>query len=261
MDKKKVSPIKDKPLRLPAQSLTEEREAIFDDKIQPWLLWATFVVLLAGLEWYRYFLPVSPSPKLLSAIAAVSVAFVAWKIIRLRPKLRHLRQAIEGERVVGQFLERLREQGYVIFHDVVAPGFNIDHVLVGPAGIFSVETKTWSKASGSNAKIVYDGQRLLCGPHEPDRDPIAQCKAQANWLKSVITESTGRKAEVFPVLLFPGWYTEQAPETKRTLWVLEPKSLPAFLQREPARLSPEDCKLFAFHLSRFIRSVGRASAA
>jgi hypothetical protein len=203
MDKKKVSPIKDKPLRLPAQSLAEERQALLDDKLQPWLLWTLMVVLLAGLEWYRYFIPVAPSPKLVSVVAAASIAFVAWKIFRLLPKLRQLRLAIEGERVVGQFLERLRERGYVVFHDVVAPGFNIDHVLVGPAGIFSIETKTWSKASGSNAKIVYDGQRLLCGPHEPDRDPITQCKAQANWLKSVITESTGRKADVFPVLLFP----------------------------------------------------------
>jgi hypothetical protein len=33
--------------------------------------------------------------------------------------------------------------------------------------------------------------------------------------------------------------------------------LPAFLEREPTRLPPEDRKLAEFHLSRFIRSGER----
>ena len=42
MNKPLASPIKDKPLRLPAQSLMEERQRIWDDKLEPWLLAAVF---------------------------------------------------------------------------------------------------------------------------------------------------------------------------------------------------------------------------
>jgi hypothetical protein len=61
--------------------------------------------------------------------------------------MRTLRQGIEGEKAVGQFLERLREQRYQVFHDLVGDGFNVDHVLIGPAGVFTIETKTSSPST------------------------------------------------------------------------------------------------------------------
>jgi hypothetical protein len=44
--------------------------------------------------------------------------------------------AKDGEKAVGEFLERFREKGYRIFHDIVGGDFNIDHVLIGPSGIY-----------------------------------------------------------------------------------------------------------------------------
>lgn len=39
-------------------------------------------------------------------------------------------------------INQLMRQGFTTFHDVPAePGFNIDHVIVGPTGVFAVETK------------------------------------------------------------------------------------------------------------------------
>ena len=80
------------------------------------------------------------------------------------------------------------------FHDVVGLGFNVDHVIVGPAGVFTVETKTWSKPAKGDAKVVFDGERVRINGFEPDRNPIVQAKAQARWLKEVLAESTGMKA-------------------------------------------------------------------
>ena len=191
-----------------------------------------------------------------SLAAAVMVLFAAWRVFRLRPKLRALRLGIDGEKAVGQFLERLRDRGYQVFHDVVAPGFNIDHVLVGSAGIFAGETKTWSKPLHADARIKVEGDRLLVAGKEPDRNPIVQARAQAAWLKTLLAESTGRTHDVFPVVLFPGWFVEPS-QGARPVWVLEPKALPAFLEREPVRLSTEEASLAAFHLSRLIRSAER----
>ena len=250
------SPLKDKPLRLPGQSLEEERLSLWDDKIEMPLLMALFYVLLAGLEWWRYFSDMKPHPIIFSLMAAGGAAFAAWRFFRFRPRMRSLRLGIDGEKAVGQFLERLRDRGYHVFHDVVAPGFNVDHVLVGSAGVFAVETKTWSKPLYTDARIKVEGDRLLVAGQEPDRNPIVQARAQAAWLKTLLAESTGRAHDVFPVVLFPGWFVEPS-QGPRPVWVLEPKALPAFLEREPVRLSTEEASLAAFHLSRFIRSAER----
>jgi Nuclease-related domain len=251
------SPIKDKPLRLPGQSLMEERDAIWNDKLGPWALVAAFFVVLAGWEWFRYFHPVQPNPILVSACALVALAFAAWRLLRLRPHMRALRQGIEGEKAVGQFLERLREQGYQVFHDLVGEGFNVDHVLIGPAGVFTIETKTWSKPQRGDARIAYDGNTLTAAGRVPDRDPLAQAMAQAHWLRGLLFESTGHRVAVQPVVVFPGWFVEAAPGAQRSVWVMEPKGLPAFLNNAPQCLTAEQVKLSAYHLARHVRSVER----
>ena len=46
--------------------------------------------------------------------------------------------------------------------------FNIDHVVVGPTGVFSIETKHWKKPAGPDHRIFYDGRRILVDGHAPE---------------------------------------------------------------------------------------------
>lgn len=257
MNLKTRSPLKDKPLRLPGQSLAEERESLVEDAVGQPMMFALFFVLIAALEWWRVYTNMKPNPIVFSGAALVAVTYAAYRFKRAMPKLRNLRQAIEGERAVGQFLERLREQGFHVFHDVVGTGFNVDHVLIGQAGIFTIETKTWSKPISGNAQLAFDGDTIRIGGFEPDRDPVLQAKAQASWLAALLLESTGKKVAVRPVIVFPGWFVVNSTGSFRDIWVLEPKALPTFLNNEPARLTPEDVKLASYHLSRLIRSGER----
>lgn len=251
------SPLKDMPLRLPGQGLQEQRQALIEDKLEPWLLWALFACLLAALEWWRAWSAAPPAPWLYSGFAAVSCALAAWRFVRMRPRLRALRLGMQGERAVGQFLDRLRARGYQVLHDVQGDGFNLDHVCIGPEGVFSIETKTWSKPVRGDARIHYDGSRLTIQGKAPDRDPIAQARAQAAWLARLLNESSGRTVRVRPVVVFPGWFVEADAGAHREVWVLEPKALPAFLEREAPCLAPEDVKLLAFHLARVVRADER----
>jgi hypothetical protein len=210
--------------------------------------------MLAAMEWVRDLLAASPSPWVYTVVAAGAMVFALWRRRQLIVEVRKLRLAMDGEKVVGQYLESLRERGYHVFHDLIGTGFNIDHVLIGPAGVFTVETKTWSKPAKGEAKIRFDGRSILRGTYKPDRDPIIQASAQSGWLRELLKESTGREFPVWPVIVFPGWFIEKTGESKKPLWVLEPKALPGFLAKEPARMSPEDVKLATYHLSRHIRS-------
>jgi hypothetical protein len=251
------SPIKDKPLRLPGQSLMEERRRLFEDKIEPWLLVSLMLAGVAALEWWRHFRPSPPAPWLFTAAALVPLCVGAWRLWKLRPVLRQLRQGEEGEQAVGQYLERLREQGYQVFHDIPCDGFNIDHVCIGPAGLFTIETKTWSKPVRGDARVRWDGKQLTVDGFTPERDPVAQAQGQSRWLSRLIDDSTGRRVPVQAVLVFPGWFVETSPGGQQAVWVMEPKGLPTFLHHEPQRLRPEDVKLCAFHLSRYVRGRQR----
>jgi hypothetical protein len=251
------SPIKDRPLRLPGQSVSEEQEELIEDAIAAPMLLALFMAILAGLEWWRQYTAMKPSPILFSIAALLVACYAALRIWRARPRLKNLRQALAGERVVGQFLERLREKGIHVFHDLVGDGFNVDHVLIGPSGIFTIETKTWSKPISGNPQIFFNGETIQIGGLSPERDPIIQAKAQASWLRSLLLESTGKRFEVHPVVVFPGWFITGTAGASKEVWVLEPKALPSFLDHEPTRLEAEDVKLASFHLSRFIRSGER----
>jgi hypothetical protein len=246
------SPLKDLPLRLPGQSLEEERRAILEDKLEPWLLTAMLFVVLAAFEWWRFLRDVHLNPILFSLVAGLAVLLAAWRVMRWRPQLKALRLGIQGEKVVGQYLEQLRSAGYAVFHDVIAEGFNVDHVLIGPAGVFVIETKTWNKPS-SDAEVHFDGEQLKVGNFAPDRDPVKQSQATARWLTSELLRSTGKDLAVWPVVLFPGWFVRQSDTSLQRCWVLEPKALPSFLSRVPERMSREDIRLASYHLSRIVR--------
>lgn len=75
-----------------------------------------------------------------------------------------LRLAYLAETAVGQELNQLMLKGYHVYHDFPAEKFNIDHIVVGPAGIFAIETEARTKKSNphgkTNAEILHDGKSL-----------------------------------------------------------------------------------------------------
>ena len=251
----KKSPLDDPPLRNPGQSIGEEIQRRFDDDWMPFFLASLVCVVYAIFEWWRYFHPIPPNPWVPTAMAVILVAYSAIRLAGLRPTIRNLRLGMEGEKTVGQSLEELRANGAIVFHDVVAKEFNVDHIVVSTKGICVVETKTRSKPNGRRATVKYDGEKVLVDGKAPSRDPVQQVKAISSWVQDLICESTGKSFPVRPVVLFPGWYVETINSAAhRNVWVLNPKNLPSFMQHEKVDIPPEDVKLVAFHLSRYIRT-------
>jgi len=130
-------------------------------------------------------------------------------------------------------------------------GFNIDHVLIGPSGVFAIETKTRSKRSG-NAKVRYDGNRVIVDGWEPDRDPVAQARACASRLREILLEHSGKAVFVRPVVIFPNWFVE-GPNRKVETWVLNENAFLKFLEREPNVLETSESFQLAAALGRYVR--------
>jgi hypothetical protein len=249
------SPLKDPPLRNPGESLGEEIQRVLDEDWMPYFLTTLLFCVFTALEWLRYFGTYPSSPWPVTAISALLMGYTAIRMIRMRPNIRNLKLGMEGEKVVGQSLEELRTNGAIVFHDICAKDFNVDHVVVSSQGIFVIETKTCSKPKGRAATVRYDGAKVLVNGKAPDRDPVNQIRAISAWVQELVKESTGKSFPVRPVVLFPGWYVEtENAHVQDKVWVLNPKCLLSFIQHEKVDLPPEDVKLIAFHLSRYIRS-------
>lgn len=126
--------------------------------------------------------------------------------------------------------------------------------MISEKGIYVVETKTWSKPTATS-KIYFDRESISIDQHNPNKDVLNQVKAEANWLKNVMKESTGKHIPVKPVIVFPGWYIEASASSKQSdIWVLNPKALPTFIGNAPQTLSREEMMLISFSISRYIRA-------
>jgi hypothetical protein len=246
------SPLEQPALRTPGQSLDEQRFEMGLDAILVPALVAIYLTVFWLFDLWRSYRDTPPTPWLTGTFAAAAVAFAVWKIRRTLPVIRRLRLAREGERAVGQGLEDLRKAGYAVYHDILGDGFNVDHVVVGAAGLFTIETKTWGKPPG-DARITVDGDSILVAGLQPLRDPIPQARAQAAWIASALKKSTARDFPVFPVVVFPGWWVEVKTKPKRH-WVINDKMLSAFLAKEPIRLTIDEQAMAKSHLEAFIRS-------
>ncbi|MGI8792209.1 MAG: nuclease-related domain-containing protein, partial [Acidimicrobiales bacterium] len=77
------------------------------------------------------------------------------------------RRGAEGERRTAQLLAPLRNLGWTVLHDRRIPGStaNVDHLVVGPSGIWVVDSKFWQ----GRVKVLGDG-RLWYGRRCLDDD-------------------------------------------------------------------------------------------
>lgn len=250
--KTKRSPLKEKPLHNPGESIEQEMCRLLDDELWPVVVCTMFLLVIAGLEWVRKYHDVPPQPALISIMAILAIGYCVRKFVSVRRRFRHLNLGLQGEKTVGQYLEQLREKGYRVFHDIIGKGFNIDHVVLSTTGVYVIETKTFSKPAKGVVSAYFDGEKILVDGALPDRNAVEQVRALSSWLQNMLIETTSRKFPVRGVVLLPGWYVNRA-KRKSDVWVLNPKALPSFMDNEPTTLKEEDVALIASRISMYMQ--------
>ena len=247
----KKSPLEDKPLHYPGQSLDEKLDHIKKD-MQPFVILPLLLVGIAVLECWRWFTHSPPQPIAATVVAVVVAGYCIRRLLKLRKLHDNYQLGRDGERQVGQAFEELRKEGCSVFHDIVGKDFNVDHVIVSQRGIFAIETKTYRKR-GEKPKITFDGEKILKNGKSITPNPLEQATRNASWLEQMLLASTGKRFAVRPVVVFPDWFVNPSPKGTAA-WVLNPKVLPAFIRYEPVTISEDDLHLIVFHLSRYIRA-------
>jgi len=252
--KKRRSPFKDKFLRSPGEWLRGQLDDANTD-LNVYL----FSAFIAPLMFYSsiltqaYFSGKTLSLSLILISISGAAAFEAYFVIRLVlifNRRRKLRLGYEGELAVGQELNQLLRDGCYVYHDFPADQFNIDHVVVGPEGVYAVETKARQKpttGSGrSDARVIYDGQKL----HFPDwteTKPLEQAYNGAQWLSKWLNSAVGDPIYVQPVIALPGWFVERT--SSNGVQVINPKQFRSILK------SSKDKKLDEKLISRIVHQI------
>ncbi|MBR7180414.1 MAG: NERD domain-containing protein [Kiritimatiellae bacterium] len=129
-----------------------------------------------------------------SALFAVSVAATGAALFGALHRIESYFKGARGEERVSGILKTLPD-GYHVFNDFVAMGTHVDHVVVGPPGVFSVETKNWQ------GEVTVDDGYVLVDGSLPTRQPVAQAVKEAALVKSAL-KRLGWDGDVTPVLAF-----------------------------------------------------------
>lgn len=233
-----------------------------------WLFFAALApagVLVLGLQ----IMLILPDPLKITAFGVSVLGFIAAFYYSARWYSRRMQSSFNrylgyfGERIVAEHLEPLKQQGWRIFHDV--PGqsngtkFNIDHIAVGPNGVFVIETKTRRKGGArpgfDDHKVYFDG-RALVWPWGEDNHGLEQAERNAAWLKDTIKAELGENVFVTPFLTLPGWWVENKPSRdSRLCRVVNSKGLAKFLPNGPATLGQKQIDAIAAKLEARCRDV------
>ena len=166
------------------------------------------LALYAALLSYVHFLQLDLSWMDTAYFAAISAGFMLYganKIKRLKNRNRRLYTIYEGQVIVAQEVNRLIPDGHRVYHDFPTDRFHIDHIIVGPNGVFAVTTKVLPKPGRFRDKVLtLDGEHVLLGKLR-DEQTLPYAAFQASWLAKWILTATGEALTVHPVLTVPGW--------------------------------------------------------
>ncbi|WP_328438542.1 NERD domain-containing protein [Streptomyces sp. NBC_00444] len=188
----------------------------------------------------------SPGTLLQSQVTATSAGLMTRAVARVlgRPTAGDSwRRGMTGERRVGAELERLRRHGWRVLHSIPLPrDVDLDHLLIGPGGVFSVNTKHHLR------KTVWVGDDAVKVNHGPPAPYARKSRAEAKRVQRVLERYCDFSVPVDPVLVFVGVTELKVVATQLTVRV--------YREREVSALAPLTGVLTADEVER-IYAVAR----
>jgi len=144
------------------------------------------------------------------------------------PRVERWSQGARGEEDVGRALEALGD-GWAVFHDIDTGRGNIDHVVIGPAGLFTVETKS---------------RRGRIRVSDIDERMLRQAWAQKKWLE----EASGQGVEA--LLVFSAAYLDRPLSRQRGVLVMPGRLLARHLTGREQALAPAEVASIQLRVER-----------
>ncbi len=197
--------------------------------------------------------PINPILLVMLALTClVGVAFLGLRFWRLAKERANHQLGFDGERFVAEVINHLIAHKFEVYHDLPFDGFNIDHVLVGPQGVFVVETKTRRKPVTSSGdkqyRVEFDGFRVHW-PMGADSYGLDQAANNARTLSQWLSGAVGEPISATPILTFPGWMVDRKAPGKG-VHVVNPKEIIKVCNGREARLDDTLIRRICYQLDQ-----------
>ena len=128
------------------------------------------------------------------SLLVCSLVGVLWSLAAGMKRVESFYKGARGEEKIAGILATLPDS-YHVFNDFTAGRNHVDHVVVGPGGVFAIETKFW------NGKVTVEDGHVLLDGQLPDRSPLNQANREASQVRGALA-AAGWSGTVTPVVAF-----------------------------------------------------------
>jgi hypothetical protein len=194
----------------------------------PWRLAATLAIgagggLLGNLL----------APQLGLVVAALAAVAAGWGLrFRLSPEASAWRRGAAGERHTARLLAPLERHGWAVLHDLAVPDSraNIDHLVIGPGGVFVIDSKQY------RGRLQLDSSGRLWHGRYPLTPAVRAVSFEADQAAQVLADPG---VAVVPIMAVHGAQVPWGKVVIDGVPVVPARRLPSLLRQLPAVLGPE----------------------
>lgn len=125
--------------------------------------------------------------------AGAGLAYVEWQHRANRPQRGKLKSGLRGQNRIAEILSILPNE-YYLLNNLTLPrrADDVDHLVIGPNGIFALETKNLRGRISVRDGFWYRSKVSRRGHRQPEegfRDPGEQLKRNVDYLRSCISRT------------------------------------------------------------------------
>jgi hypothetical protein len=181
-------------------------------------------------------------------VTVVMVAGAWWRLrFRPSPEAAAWRRGADAERHLARLLEPLAKQGWGVEHDLPVRGAtaNLDHVVIGPAGIFAIDVRHYrGRLRLSRDGLLWHGRTFLL-------PTLSATRSKADRLQDRIGAPD---IWVSPIVAVLGGMVPGGQVTSMGVTVVPARRLPDVLRSLPPTLTPERAREVAAQMNRRLDS-------
>jgi hypothetical protein len=170
------------------------------------------------------------------------LAIAIWVWDEPPPFVENWRLGRDGERATAKELRKLKPEGWTAQHDLADKYGNLDHVVIGPGGVFLLDSKhRWGTFAIENGVLTYR-YPTTPGSRQSMATVPGRLKATARDLERRLQKDLGWIVDVRPVVVL--WADFRAGEAVLDgVPVVRGDRLSEWLRGQPSRVSAEDQKV------------------
>ncbi len=176
----------------------------------------------------------------------VAAGFALYRLIRTVQQWREVRFLRDANIAVGHSLQRIAVGHGRVFHDVVTPEGVVDHLIVGPGGIYAINVVAHRAMRRESVQLADSELRF-----KPDsrRISIADIAAKTTRLEQEFRDLLRNSVRVRSVIAVPGWHADTQSSDGHL--VVNERTLPMLRgwRDEADYLMDEDVRTLQQHLT------------